>query len=516
MKVRKVGMVCIIILFISISTAGINFSESDTKNIRFQESEEFPVRSFNYTGSLTCYSAPDSSYAAFGDLLDTVNSSLYISVYEIQNIHLAKSISNLSDKGVNIRLLVESDPVSGISQMEKYCLDLMDSNGVKIKNTDSKNFNYDYLHSKYIVADNNSVLISSENFGYTGYPIENTNGNRGWGVIVHNKKTANHYKDLFYHDWNNSKEMNIEFKTVIEKKQKLGSYSPEFEIKTIEDKIKVKPVFCPDHSLSKKSIIKMIEDAEEKIYVQQFYIDDWNKNPYLNEILNASKRGCEVKFLLDSTWYNIKKDEKDNDDFKEYINNYSEEHDLNMECRLINRYHGFSKAHNKGMIVDGEKVLISSINWNLHSINHNREVGIIIENKDAASYYQDIFLHDWDDDLIKPIPEAGQDKTVIINKKIKLDAFHSWDDDEIVKYQWDLDGDGYYDKEGKTINHTFKKEGEHKIQLKVTDGQGHESIDRLRVTVEKNKNSSTNLYYLIILIPIVVSMGIIYNKRYKD
>jgi phosphatidylserine/phosphatidylglycerophosphate/cardiolipin synthase-like enzyme len=44
------------------------------------------------------------------------------------------------------------------------------------------------------------------------------------------------------------------------------------------------------------------------------------------------------------------------------------------------------------VIVDGERVLISSINWNKHSPTYNREIGIIIENPELAAYYTEVFL----------------------------------------------------------------------------------------------------------------------------
>ncbi|MFW6196202.1 MAG: phospholipase D-like domain-containing protein [Thermoplasmatota archaeon] len=515
MQKRMVGKAVVVILLLSISTAVVNLHDAESNEIQFQRSGSHPIATFNYTGNITGYSAPDSSYEAFKQLLNSVNDTLIISVYEFQNIHLARSISNLSKDGIDVRLLVESAPVGGISKQEKYCLSMMNSSGVKLKSTDSKDFEYSYLHSKYIVADNRYVLISSENFGYTGYPLENTNGNRGWGVVVEDKDTANYYGHLFNRDWNNSKWMAINYQSSIKVESNKGGYSPEFDLKTINGNIKLRPVICPDHSLSNHSILRMIRNAEHSISIQQFYIDDWKQNPYVEAVIEAAERGCEVKILLDSTWYNILEDEKDNDDFVEYINNYSENNDLKIEGRLVNRYHGLSKSHNKGMIIDGEKVLISSINWNLHSINNNREVGIIVERRDTATFFNEIFLHDWKKDLIKPIPEAGSDKTVSVGQKTTFDGSHSWDDNDIVSYHWDFDGDGSYDKEGKYVNYTYDEEGEYEVILKVRDQKGHESIDEALVKVEKNKDSKPKIYYSLFLIPIVFFIGLVYLKKLK-
>jgi hypothetical protein len=55
----------------------------------------------------------------------------------------------------------------------------------------------------------------------------------------------------------------------------------------------------------------------------------------------------------------------------------------------------FSAQHNKGIIVDGRMVLISSINYSDGSISENREAGVIIENEDVAQWYLDVYDFDW-------------------------------------------------------------------------------------------------------------------------
>jgi phosphatidylserine/phosphatidylglycerophosphate/cardiolipin synthase-like enzyme len=54
-----------------------------------------------------------------------------------------------------------------------------------------------------------------------------------------------------------------------------------------------------------------------------------------------------------------------------------------------------NNVHNKGIIVDGQTVLVSSQNWSVAGTLHNRDAGVIIANSDAAQYFQHIFFHDW-------------------------------------------------------------------------------------------------------------------------
>ena len=92
----------------------------------------------------------------------------------------------------------------------------------------------------------------------------------------------------------------------------------------------------------------------------------------------------------------------DNFDTVQYINSFAQTEGLEeyLQAKLIylagsagqNR---LEKIHNKGIIVDGRITLVSSINWATGSIIYNREAGVIIENRNVAQYYTEIFNYDW-------------------------------------------------------------------------------------------------------------------------
>jgi phosphatidylserine/phosphatidylglycerophosphate/cardiolipin synthase-like enzyme len=47
------------------------------------------------------------------------------------------------------------------------------------------------------------------------------------------------------------------------------------------------------------------------------------------------------------------------------------------------------------VIVDDQRVLVSSINWNSNSPNFNREAGVIIDHPGVAHYFLEVFEDDW-------------------------------------------------------------------------------------------------------------------------
>lgn len=69
---------------------------------------------------------------------------------------------------------------------------------------------------------------------------------------------------------------------------------------------------------------------------------------------------------------------------------------LPIDARIINaKPVEITYIHNKGMILDGERVLVSSINGTTNSMENNREVAVLVESPDAARYYGDFFEFDW-------------------------------------------------------------------------------------------------------------------------
>jgi phosphatidylserine/phosphatidylglycerophosphate/cardiolipin synthase-like enzyme len=52
-------------------------------------------------------------------------------------------------------------------------------------------------------------------------------------------------------------------------------------------------------------------------------------------------------------------------------------------------------VHNKGIVVDSKRVLVSSQNWSTDGTLYNRDAGVIMDSEKAAKYFERIFLHDW-------------------------------------------------------------------------------------------------------------------------
>ena len=132
--------------------------------------------------------------------------------------------------------------------------------------------------------------------------------------------------------------------------------------------------------------------------MQQLYIyPNWTnqQNPLIPLLINKSNQGVDIRIILNyNPWY----------DSTNIHNNQTKtllkSHGIQVKYIYTN-WSLFQNVHNKGVIIDNEYVLISSINWNENSFLNNREIGIILNHPNIAQFYSTIFLSDWQ--LSEPI-----------------------------------------------------------------------------------------------------------------
>jgi cardiolipin synthase len=182
-------------------------------------------------------------------------------------------------------------------------------------------------------------------------------------------------------------------------------HSAEFKLEYFEGATVI-PVLAPDTCYQ---ISDLLNGAHNSIDIEQAYIKNETPttlNPYLASAINASRRGVHVRVLLDSYWFNIE-GPNDNDEMVSLINNIASSEHLPLEARCIDlTISQVEKIHNKGVIVDENRVLVSSINWNMNSPTFNREAGVIIDHPGVARYFREVFDDDWDSSV-----KSGEQKT---------------------------------------------------------------------------------------------------------
>lgn len=400
----------------------------------------FEYETFSFFGEVTAFVSPDSSFPVLTSAIESATSSFYLNVYEITSFYLMDYIVDAVNRGLDVRVFLEGGPVGmGHSEQDaqKYITQqIVDAGGqVRFIITDDSNDIHDryrFDHAKYCIIDGGAVAVMSENWKNSGIPTNRTYGNRGWGVLIENSDVAEYFLEVFEDDWNDTYPDVFPFTPshsrygdppagyVPDRTVPTGSYEQSFSFQAVTGSFEVSPVFAPDTSLLEtKSILGLIESATQSIYIEQMYAHKhWGSmtggdpatdpNLYLEAAIDAARRGVEVKILLGDAWLDAS-DSRDNQYTVEYVNGLNSSVAGDLSGRIVDSSAaGFEKIHNKGMIVDGNKVLVSSINWGENSPTNNREAGVIVENEDIASYFTEIFMYDWDPEGAAP-PDNDND-----------------------------------------------------------------------------------------------------------
>ena len=260
---------------------------------------------------------------------------------------------------------------------------------------------YSYIHSKVAVRDTESVWISSGNWKDTSLPPDGV-GNREWSVIVNSNSFAElvlsrlswdeneNHLHISPHSSNHAPTFDWEMEDPTGgsfQEPSTQSYSGPFEMQLMT---------CPDDCVN--GIIEMIESADSTIELSLQYLDlDWywgfGDNPIIEAIYQAAQRGVQVRLLLNGFYADI--DDEIRDAVNLFNTNWNATEGLDVTARLMAWSDTITKLHNKGAIIDGESVLIGSMNWGSSAALRNREMGVLIHGQELASEYLQSFDEDW-------------------------------------------------------------------------------------------------------------------------
>jgi phosphatidylserine/phosphatidylglycerophosphate/cardiolipin synthase-like enzyme len=176
----------------------------------------------------------------------------------------------------------------------------------------------------------------------------------------------------------------------------------------------VTPIFSPTTSL--EGLTALLRSARRSIDVEQMNLDaEWKKpsSPLVDELLAAARRGVTVRVLLNDDGAfghpgHAPADQSQSQSGQqtagpvknaltvEVLNRAARAERLPLEARIADlKAMGVTYIHNKGLLVDGDKTLISSINWVWNSVMNNRESAVVLEGEGIFAHYAQVFERDW-------------------------------------------------------------------------------------------------------------------------
>ena len=402
--------------------------------------------------------APTDDLALTVGAIESAQKTLLLNIYELSSSDIADAILNRIQAGVHVEIIQEGQIVGGLSAAGKgiqaQIAQAMQSagNGDRLLEMSSKaggKRRYRYDHAKYAVIDSQTLLIGSENYSPTGNPAPGSVGNRGWEVLIFNSDIAQQYEGVFQIDSDVSKgdlidltqaAGNVLLADISAGSLDDGDSDSDYAARGCTGKTHVhcakpkkpkpKPVTAPapapaspapianspaqpvsggnlldadavelitSPNLSETGLVGLINGAQTSIDIEQMTFDSqWGtggeQSPLTTAVLAAIQRGVKVRVLLndEAVFDHGKSSRPKNQPTIDLITQAGGSGAIaNLKAM------GVDYIHNKGVLVDGNKTLISSINWDENSIEHNREAAVVITSTAVNAHYQALFDNDW-------------------------------------------------------------------------------------------------------------------------
>ena len=337
-------------------------------------------------GTARAFTLPDAPGVPL-DVLRGADRRILLAGYTLTSERVARALERAARRGVDVRVLLDGEPVDGIARKQARLLDSLVDAGVTVDLLGGPHGRYAFHHPKYAVADDRAVVLT-ENWKPAG---TGGHASRGWGAVVSQPRIVDGLVETFRADagWRGARPWSqVRRGRSFERGgASNGSYPSHRAPETVAVN-RTRLLVAPDNA--GRAVTAALDGADDSIDVIQMSIDGPDQR-FLRATVRAARRGVDVRVLLSSAWYV----EEENRRLVEHLREVAEREDLPLAAKLAEPGGEFEKIHAKGVVIDGDQVLVGSLNWNGESVRQNREVVLSLSGEAVGSYYRGAFEADW-------------------------------------------------------------------------------------------------------------------------
>lgn len=341
--------------------------------------------------------SPDCSYRLLVGALESAKRSITAYVYNIGAQFLLDVLKAKHASGVKIRVMVDAnDPHDKKSREFENLKKLGIAVGLAPSTGDRRVFTV--CHQKYVVVDGTTTVVESANWAESSIPVakkvgQYKAGNREWLIRVDSKDVAAWFEDLFDKDWAIPAKVGLalvapspQLTTELQSAALFTAPSQLFDIKSATKQVGLLPLISPVNYLDE--VQKAIAKAKRRVYIQQQYILAGDGVSDLLEVVHEKAKTCDVRIIVSPKF--VKGWESSVSTLRAA--------GLLRTLRAQNLTHVIH-CHNKGVIIDDDRTVVSSTNWSENSILRARETGFLVSSKELTGYYASVFEQDWQDGI---------------------------------------------------------------------------------------------------------------------
>ena len=353
------------------------------------------------TGTITPLIAPEYGLTDLLAWIEGASTSLHVHLYQLKEVHLVEALMDAQARGVNVTVVLDyGDSWWNENDMDNQqgMATTMLAAGVEVYWFGDTGENpYAYIHSKVAVRDDSSVWIGSGNWKSSSMPQPGNAGNRDWGVLVDDVQVATMVLQHLNFDEDQLKDHVTPVSlsdapdgwTMPTATSIIGPVAPG-----ITGDYESQLLVCPDNCIGELEAI--LDGAENEILLSLQYLDmdwsyGWGENPLFSALEDAAQRGIRLRLIINGAYLD--------EDIQSVVDRFNEEWNYTLgydtSAIVMSSDEQVTKLHNKGVIVDGEHVLVSSINWGDSALVRNREMGLLLSSTEVAQPYLESWWDDW-------------------------------------------------------------------------------------------------------------------------
>ena len=289
------------------------------------------------------------------EILDHINKAeetIDIAIYGYSSTPAIEAATRDAIKrGVKIRVVYDIDSKNQNIYPDTFKFVNLIPDNISDKNSGMVN---NIMHNKLYIFDNKIVITGSANLSHTDMSGFNANNI----IVINSSKAAKVYKREFEQ-----------------------MYSGKFH----QDKISygdrmydnLEIYFSPQDRPLTNAVIPRIRNAKKYIYIPAFFVTD---KQFIEELINAKKRGVDVKVILDALSASSK---------------YSRHENLRQAGIPVKTENFAGKMHTKTIVIDDEYLILGSMNFSASGNSKNDENLIVLKNRDASIFFKKFFLYEW-------------------------------------------------------------------------------------------------------------------------
>lgn len=358
---------------------------------------------------------PEQSFPVLKSFLEGAQSSLVSSMYQFHVKHIAAVVADRLAAGTSMMLVLdpqtrdpEDDPVKDdefdrSETFEKWRSE-HEFKDIYVPRTGGNRLVATAYHIKVTVRDGETVWLSSGNWTRASQPKPNPDGGRGsgnreWHVVVRNERLSRMFAAHIAADFQQCRELGGQPEAVAappilidvpeELTEEMLVEAPVRVLDPLEvsGTIRAKPILTPDRRgrVYTDAVIELIRSAQRQLVFQNQYIHisegmTGNLSELVDALVERAKAIKDVRVILRSG------DDKLPENLRELSRRGM---DVMRSVKIL------SSTHTKGIVADGQRVLVGSQNWSSDAVAQNRDASLLFDNEKIAGYFLEAFEIDW-------------------------------------------------------------------------------------------------------------------------